>query len=136
MKTSNDGLNSLTVREGTRHHAYQDTKGIWTIGVGHTGPDVYHGLVWDDDQIRAALMIDVEEAETAVNTVSGDLTQSMFDALVSFVFNVGVHRFKTSTMYRVLNSGYPERAADEFDKYHIPVSIIGRRDSEKDQFLA
>ena len=51
--------------EGREHQAYPDplTKGApWTIGVGHTGPEVHEGLVWNDDQIDDALQLDVNHA--------------------------------------------------------------------------
>lgn len=45
--------------EGRRHDAYQDTRGIWTIGIGHTGPEVHEGLVWSDDLIDRTFGADV-----------------------------------------------------------------------------
>ena len=135
MKTSDEGLKSLEGREGKRRKAYLDTKGIPTIGVGHTGPEVYIGLAWTDQQIEDALRDDVKEAEDCINKcVTVLLTQSQFDALVSFVFNIGITAFKRSTLLRVLNTGDYEDAAACFDMWHIPKEIIGRRDSEKLQF--
>lgn len=52
--------------EGVRNAAYPDplTHGDpWTIGVGHTGPEVHQGLVWTDEQIDAALLADVAKAQ-------------------------------------------------------------------------
>jgi lysozyme len=136
MKTSEDGLAKLVVREGKKNKAYKDTKGIWTIGVGHTGPEVTLGLVWGDSQIMDALEKDVKWAEDAVNTVSSPLTQNQFDALVSFVFNVGATAFAKSTMKRMLNAGDYNGAGKQFDNWHIPPEITGRRDSEKVQFMS
>lgn len=53
--------------EGRRHAAYPDplTGGDpWTIGIGHTGPGIHEGLVWDDDQINAALKADLADCMT------------------------------------------------------------------------
>jgi lysozyme len=112
-----------------------DTKGIPTIGVGHTGPEVYIGLAWTDEQIEDALRDDVQEAEDCVNKyVTVPLTQNQFDALVSFVFNVGVMAFRKSTLLRILNTGDYVEAATCFDMWHKPKEIIGRRDSEREQF--
>ena len=47
--------------EGVSHVAYPDplTRGDpWTIGKGHTGPEVHEGLVWNDDQIEDAYQLD------------------------------------------------------------------------------
>lgn len=136
MRTSDDGLSRLTKREGKRNKAYKDVKGIWTNGVGHTGTDVFEGQVVDDAQVEAWLRDDVVKCETCVNSnVHVPLLQNQFDALVSFIFNVGVNAFIKSTMLKKLNSGDYQGAANEFDKWHIPASITGRRDTEKQQFL-
>lgn len=137
MKTSDAGVKAIMLREGKRNKAYPDVKGIWSIGVGHTGPEVKPGLVWTEERITAALANDLEWAEAAVNKyVTVPLTQNQFDALVSFIFNIGVKAFKNSTMLRDLNKGDYEKAAKDFDMWHIPPEIIGRRDSEKQQFLS
>jgi len=135
MKTSKSGLADLQQREGTRLVAYKDTKGIWTIGVGHTGPEVKQGLVWSVEQVMSALEKDVETAENCINSlVKVRLTQNQFDALVSFVFNVGVNAFAKSTMLKVLNLGNYDEAARQFDRWVIPPEITKRRMSEKKQF--
>lgn len=137
MKTSENGLALLEFREGSRNKAYRDTKGIWTIGVGHTGPEVHQGLVWTDEQIKAALATDVVTAENCINDhVEVPLSQEQFDALVSFVFNVGVTQFVESTLLKKLNVGDYEGAAKQFDRWVIPVEVTGRRMSEKKQFLS
>jgi lysozyme len=136
MKTSTEGLKRLGEREGKRNKAYLDTKGIPTIGVGHTGPEVKLGLVWSDAQIALALGKDVLWAEAAVNNVRAGLSQSQFDALVSFVFNIGAGAFKSSTMLKMLNIGDFVGAGKQFDRWHIPPEIVGRRTSEKEQFLS
>ena len=67
MKTSSAGLAVLTQREGRRNQAYLDSRGIPTIGVGHTGPEVRLGLAWSDEQVEVALASDVAWAENEVN---------------------------------------------------------------------
>ncbi len=134
MKTSQKGLDLLAKREGIRTKAYKDTKGIWTIGIGHTGPEVTPSLVWDDLQVMKAFAEDIKWAEAAVNAVKAPLTQTQFDALVSFVFNIGARAFERSTMKRLLDKGMYEESAEQFDRWHIPPEIVGRRNSEKKQF--
>jgi lysozyme len=135
MKTSDQGIAAIVQREGYRNKAYKDTKGIWTCGVGCTGPDVYEGVVWTDQQVKEALGRALKASEDAVNTVVYPLSQNQFDALVSFVFNVGVTAFNKSTMKKYINLGKIVNAAAEFDKWNIPKEIIGRRMSEKAAFL-
>ena len=135
MITSDKGIQILAMREGKRLKAYKDTKGIWTVGVGHTGPEVVEGLCIDDAQCHSLLHFDVATAEKAINDlVKVPLTQNQFDALVSFVFNVGVEAFKRSTLLKVLNLGNYKEAANQFDRWHIPIEITSRRNGERDQF--
>lgn len=136
MKLSSDGEQKLIKREGKKNVAYQDSKGIWTIGVGHTGPEVKRGLVWTDQQVQDAFEKDVQWAVNTVNeSVAVPLNQNMFDALVSFIFNIGKYAFTTSTMLRLLNQGFYKDAADQFDRWNKPPEIVGRRMQEKQQFL-
>jgi lysozyme len=135
MKMSDQGLKLLMLREGSRSHSYRDSKGILTIGVGHTGPEVVEGLVWSDDQVMEQLRKDVAITEQCLNDcVQVGLAQNQIDALCSFIFNVGVNAFRRSTMRRVINAGDFKQAAAEFDKWHIPPEITSRRNSEKSQF--
>ena len=135
MKTSDEGIKILIAREGKKNKAYKDVKGIWTIGVGHTGPNVCENLAWTDQQIEDALRDDLAIVESAITKyVQVPLTQNQFDALASFIFNVGVLAFRRSTLLKVLNTGDYSKAAGCFDMWHIPPQIIGRRDSEKAQF--
>ncbi len=60
MKISHQGLDLLIAREGKHNAAYRDSKGVPTIGVGHTGPEVYIGLVWSDDQVETTFAKDIE----------------------------------------------------------------------------
>jgi lysozyme len=80
--------------EGERSAAYQDSRGRWTIGVGHTGSDVGLGVVWSQAQINAALKADLQTAVTRLQAAIGlpaiwGLTGTQYAALLSFVFNVG-----------------------------------------------
>ena len=135
MKTSPAGLAAITQREGRRNEAYRDSRGIWTIGVGHTGPEVHAGLVWSDSQVESALAHDISWAEDAVNKhVTVPITQNQFDALVSFTFNIGAEGFATSTAVRVLNSGV-NQAANALLLWEHPAELKARRESERAQFL-
>ena len=135
MKISDQGLDLLTRREGKRNNAYRDSVGVWTIGVGHTGPEVHEGLYWNDDQIEAALRADLDRFEDAINSsVTVGLEPYQFDALVSFSFNVGVGAFTSSTLLKKVNLMQFEAAAEQFDRWHIPPEITGRRNGEREQF--
>ena len=135
MKLSPQGLLTLSQREGVRTTAYQDTRGIWTIGVGHTGVEVHPGLVWTMDQVQAALASDVAWAENEVNThVTVPMTQNQFDALVSFTFNIGRTGFDHSSALRDFNYGIT-KAANDLLMWETPPVLKARRESERAQFL-
>lgn len=134
MKLSENGAKVLILREGLKLKAYKDTKGIWTIGVGHTGPEVVEGLVITKEKAHELFQKDVAWAEDAVNLVKAPLTQNQFDALVSFVFNIGAGAWKRSTMLKMLNAGDYAGATKQFDRWVIPKEITSRRMSEKAQF--
>jgi lysozyme len=98
----------------------------WTIGYGHTGPDVKPGDEWSQDRANHMLVLDIEQRERDVNDlVKVPLTQEQFDALVSFVFNVGsdidndnlAEGLGDSTLLRKLNAGDYAGAAEEFEKW-------------------
>jgi lysozyme len=115
LSYSDQGL-ALTERfECLQLTAYQDPVGVWTIGYGHTGPDVQPGLTITQEQAGALLLQDVAGAVAAVNRlVTVPLTQNQFDALVDFTFNVGQGNLASSTLLRELNAGNTAGAAAQF----------------------
>lgn len=140
MVTSDDGVHDIEEYEGTKLKAYKDTGGVWTIATGHTGPEVCEGLTCTPTQATRWLREDLKEAEDAVNRlVKVPLTQGQFDALVSFVFNLGEGQFSKSTMLKKLNGGDYKGAAGEFGRWvfdagKIQPGLVKRRYGEKARF--
>lgn len=140
MEYSKKGLQLTEQFEGLRLKAYQDVRGIWTIGYGHTGPDVHVGMIITKDQAEALLAQDVQKAASAVNhLVTVPLTQDEFDALVDFVFNVGSGHFGSSTMLKLLNQGDYTGAAHEFERWShagaaVVAGLLRRRQAEETEF--
>ena len=97
MKASSKALELIKQFEGLRLKAYLCPGGVWTIGYGHTA-GVKSGMIITEAQAEEFLLSDIAVFEKAVNDQNLDLTQNMFDALVSFTFNVGVGNFKRSTL--------------------------------------
>ena len=97
MKTSPKGIALIKEFEGLRLKAYKCPGGVWTIGYGHTA-GVKPGMVITEAQAEEFLRSDLAVFEKAVNDQNLDLTQNMFDALVSFTFNVGVGNFRRSIL--------------------------------------
>lgn len=118
MQISHNGILFLTEGEGLRLEAYKDTGGVWTIGYGSLsmfGRPVEEGMVCTRADAEAQRQVDLAWAQTAVNQrVRVPLTQNQFDALVSFVYNVGESAFGKSTLLRVLNQGAYAEAAKQF----------------------
>lgn len=115
MNLSANGLDAIKGFEQLRLTAYLDTGGVWTIGYGHTR-SALAGMQISEARALMLLAQDVAEAVEAVNKlVRVPLEQYEFDALVSFVFNIGVGAFKSSTMLRCLNDrAEPMRIGTEF----------------------
>lgn len=113
MKISDLGLAILELFESYRGVAYQDQRGIWTCGYGHTGPEVKEGTTCTVDQAAVWLMTDVAHAESVADAVGG-LAQHQFDAITSFVYNVGEHAFTGSTLHVLLEAGDETAAANQF----------------------
>lgn len=94
--------------EGRRLRAYQDTGGVWTIGYGHTGPDVFRGLVIDDARADELLKLDMLDAIAGALSLMPRLATmpaACIAALSDFVFNLGYAQTKASTLRRRINAG-------------------------------
>lgn len=137
---SEKGL-ALTKRfEGLRLEAYQDQRGIWTIGYGHTGPDVHAGLRITEAEAEVLLNNDLSEAIAGANRlVTVPVTQNQFDALVDFTFNVGCSALARSTLLARVNAGDIAAAANEFLHWdhaggHVVPGLLRRRQAEMELF--
>lgn len=143
MQISYNGLEALKEYEGFRADAYKDTGGVWTIGFGTTiadGKPVTQGMWCSQAQAIEWLRVDCAGAQTAVNQlVRVPLKQNQFDALVSFIYNVGEDAFRKSTLLRLLNQGLYADAAKQFDRWNqdngkvIP-GLVSRRKIERSMF--
>ena len=131
--------------EGCKLEAYPDpaTGGDpWTIGVGHTGPEVKPGLRISQDIADAYLMKDTEHAaDTVKRSVTVPLKQGQFDALVSLVFNIGSGNFQKSTLLRKLNAGDTLGAAQEIIRWNKAggkemLGLTRRRAAEQSMFMS
>lgn len=138
MKTSPAGRKAIMQREGVRLHAYRDSRGIWTCGVGHAAgaPKVWPWTSWTLAQADAVLATDLESFEVAVTiAVKRPLTQNEFDACMSLAFNIGAGGFRGSSVVKQINSGNTQEAANDFLLWDSPAELLGRRESERKQFL-
>ena len=115
MQLSEAGLTLIKQSEGFRAQTYRDIAGIPTIGYGHrlVPPESYPDGI-TEAKGETILESDVRAAEQAVaRLVSVTLTQSQFDALVDFTFNLGAERLESSTLLKYLNAGNSDAAATQ-----------------------
>ena len=103
MKTSQKGIDFIKRHEALRLNAYLDAVGVWTIGYGHT-KTAKKGMTITEAEAEKLLVDDLKTAENEINSHNLPLKQHQFDALVSFVFNVGTGAFRTSTLLKRLKA--------------------------------
>lgn len=105
MKTSENGLAIIKKFEGLRLKAYRCPAGVPTIGYGHT-KGVKMGDTITSAKADELLREDVSEVERTLNQqmiLTGiKLRQGQYDALVSFVFNLGMGNLLKSTLWRII----------------------------------
>jgi GH24 family phage-related lysozyme (muramidase) len=124
--------------EGYKIHAYRDTKGLWTTGVGHLIKPNEEYLITKtltkaevDDLLRADL---AECAKCIEENVNVPISTNQFDALASLCFNIGTDHFLESSVLRHLNEGNYAQAAEDFLLWNKPSELIRRRLEEKALF--
>lgn len=132
--------------EGLRLTAYQDSVGIWTIGYGTTkinNASIQQGMTITKEQAGEYLLSDLNEkfVPTIKRNVRALITQSMFDALCCFTYNVGGGNLNKSSLMKDLNASKYLDAATGFMQWTKAggvelAGLIKRRTAEKDLFLA
>lgn len=145
MKLSQNGVNFIKSHEALRLKAYQDSKGVWTIGWGHT-KGVRPGDRISREQAEDFLRDDLAWVERVLNAdlVSGRdnpiVTQNEYDALCSLVFNIGSQAYLDSTVRRKIKQGDKMAAARAFkmwvySEHKFIQGLANRRADEVRLFL-
>jgi lysozyme len=138
MRLSKNGAMELIGHEAIVQTRYLDSVDVWTIGVGHTksaGPPDPAGFLetMDLKAVFDLFMHDVAKYVASVNAVlKKEVTQTEFDALVSFHFNTG--RIASASLTKSINAGDKVKAAEEFMNWRKPPEIIPRRTKEQKLF--
>jgi lysozyme len=172
VKTNAAGRRIIVEREGIHETSYPDPASLlaralrkpaekrppnwlclpgdpWTIGIGATGPGIGPGITWTKEQIWARFERDLEMVELQVErAVCVPVNEDQFSALVSFTFNVGIHKLthggpggRPSRLLARLNDGDYLGAAAEFPKWvhagdQVEPGLVARRAREQALFLA
>lgn len=139
MEVSDAFPQHIETIEGFRPRAYKDVAGTVTIGYGHVvkpGEAYLAVSTITRDTAAQILREDTKHAVAVVNdAVKVPLRQEQFDALVSFVFNVGEGAFRSSTLLRKLNAGHCCAVPDEMRRWVraggvVRAGLIARRKAE------
>jgi len=142
---TNDAIDLIKRYEGLRLTAYQDSVGIWTIGYGTTRINTFpvqEGMTITKEEATNYLLADLNEkfVPTIKRNVRALITQSMFDALCCFTYNVGGGNLNKSSLLKDLNSSKYLDSAAGFMQWTKAggkelSGLVKRRSSEKDLFL-
>ena len=146
MKVSSEGIKFIQEQEGLRLEPYRDIVGNWTLGYGHlmNEEDLQKYPPGNKITLETAegiLLKDLSLVEESIaKLVCVTLTQSQFDALADFVFNLGEENLAMSTLLKDLNEEHYHMAAAQFPLWdHAGGKVVKdleeRRFSEQRMFL-
>lgn len=140
MHIGSEGKALIERWEGRRSTAYQDTAGLWTIGIGHLiGPDEQwmRAATLSAAQIDELFRRDIAWAEAATARLFPSVSkQNQFDALVSFVYNLGETQVRNGTLDDLVSDGAtPETISAKWLQYNrsggfITPGLVARRTAE------
>lgn len=135
MQPSSAAGELINRSEGLRLVSYEDPAGIWTIGYGHTA-NVGPNQTCTPFQAECWLRADMETAAKVIrSTVTVPLTQGMFDAITSWVFNLGALAWEHSSCLRELNEGDYRGCMQYMQLYNrgggkVLAGLVSRRSAE------
>lgn len=140
MTTSQAGRDLIKKYEGLRLKAYKCPAGVWTVGYGHTR-GVTSSTEISQSMADLFLQDDIRPLERHINKLGINFRQGQFDALVSFMFNLGEGNFNKSTLKKkILAGGNDEDIAAEFKKWNkaggrVLDGLTKRREEEAELWL-
>ena len=141
MNIGNKGLDLIKLFEGCELNAYKCPAGVWTIGYGHI-KGVSEGMTITQEQAEEMLRDEMAEYEGYVNSlVTVELNQNQFDAMVSWVYNLGGGNLASSTLLKVLNAGDYDGVPAQMMRWNkaggkVLEGLTRRRQAEADLFVA
>lgn len=143
MKIDKYGEKLIKKFESCKLTAYKVDKNekYFTIGWGHYGPDIKKNMKISKETADKLFKNDIKFFEDCVNnSVKVKINQSMFNALVSFTYNVGYGNLKKSSLLKYVNKKQFKKASNEFKKWNkcgnkVLNGLVKRRELEKIEFL-
>ena len=142
MKIDKYGEKLIKNFESCKLFAYKadNSEKYYTIGWGHYGADVKKDMKISKETAEKLFRNDIKYFETCVSScLKVKVTQSMFNALVSFTYNVGFGAFKNSSLLKYVNKKQFKKASNEFKKWNkcggkVLSGLVKRRKLEKIEF--
>lgn len=140
MQISENGIKFIKDVEGLKLEAYLCPANKWTIGFGHTG-DVKKGDKITLNKAKQLLKQDLEPIEKELSKLV--LKQNQYDALCSFILNIGLTNFRSSTMKKFLVEKKYDLAQTQFKRWKyitqygvkvVSTGLVNRRKKEEDLF--
>jgi lysozyme len=140
MAIAKSTLSFITKEEGFRNKAYKDSRGLWSIGVGHlikTDEPHLINATLTDEQVEELLRSDLRWCSEAVeSSVRVPLSQGQYDALYSLCYNIGASAFKNSTVVKRINQNDLKGAAEAILMWSKQPELLPRRKRERELFLS
>lgn len=143
MRTGEKGLDLIKSFEGLRLETYLCSAGVPTIGYGTTrinNKPIELGMKITKEEAESFLKSDLSKFESAIiKSVKVKLNQNQFDALVCFVYNIGIGNFNASTLLKLLNQGKIKESSEQFIRWNkvkgkVVNGLTRRREAEKKLF--
>lgn len=144
MTISEKGLGLIKEFEGLQLKAYKCPAGKWTVGYGHTS-GVTATMCITEAEAERMLRDDLAPVERLLNRMKVNFRQEQFDALCSFIFNVGAANFNASTAKKRILGGQSDQAivaalklwnkATVNGKKVVLAGLVKRREAEGRMFM-
>ena len=141
MKTGEKGKKLIKSFESCKLKAYRCPAGVWTIGYGHT-KGVKEGMVISQEDAERFFEEDIKEFEKQLNSLQLAINQNQYDALMSFIYNVGLARLAKSTLLKKVKANSEDKTIrNEFNKWvysgaHKLPGLQRRRAAEADLYFS
>ena len=138
-----EAVNLIKRFEGFQKQSYLCPGNVWTIGYGTTryqsGEKVKKGDTISPYKADLEIWAEADKIATSIKEIGLVLNQNQLNALISFVYNVGIGNFKKSTMLKKLKAKDYAGAALEFPKWNksngkVLKGLITRREAEQELF--
>lgn len=142
---SDNGFELIVEDEAVALKSYQDEKGVWTVGIGHTKTACKDQII-TNTHVHELFESDAKWVENCINSEDFSLTQNQFDALFRLIFNIGESQWHTSTIRGYLKKGiadprsisYAWKMWNKVKKNGVKVvsnGLVNRRNKELELFF-